>query len=159
MDAMSAPTEADVLAWLRRRYTAVSPGNGPRYVFATHVRSAAGFDAMRTADAVVMDTWRSGRWELHGHEVKVSRSDWLRELKDLGKAEAVGRFCDRWWVVVPDASIVKTDELPVDWGLLVVAPTRARTVRQAPKREAEPVSRSFMAALMRAAVRTANAGA
>jgi len=32
-----------------------------------------------------MDLWPSGGLEIHGHEVKVSRSDWLRELKEPEK--------------------------------------------------------------------------
>lgn len=147
-------TEADVLSWLRRRYSARA-GNGDRYVFATHVHDASGFSYRRTADAVAMDLWVSRGLELHGHEVKVSRSDWLTELRDPEKSAAVGRYCDRWWLVVPDLSIVRQGELPAGWGLLVAGPARVYAAVKAPKRRPEPVTRTFMGALLRASVKTA----
>lgn len=148
-------TEAVMLSWLRRRYIAVH-GNGPRWVFATHVKDAPGFYGSRTADAVAMDMWNSKGLELHGHEVKVSRADWLRELRDPEKATAVGRYCDRWWLVVPDPSIVREGELPSDWGILVAAPDGCRAVLPAPKRKPVPVDRAFMAAMLRATAKTAH---
>lgn len=145
-----------MLAWLRRRYGTIG-GNGQRWIFATHVRDAAGFSAVRTADAVAMDLWPSKGLELHGHEVKVSRADWLCELRKPEKATAVGRYMDRWWLVVPDRGIVRGDELPRGWGLLVCTSTSVEVVRQAPKLQSEPVNRSFLAALLRATAKTAAA--
>jgi hypothetical protein len=168
-------TEATVLKALRNRYDQ-SSGNGDRWAFATHVRCSAGFGQgglIRTADAVAMDLWPSKGLEIHGHEVKVSRSDWLTELKDPAKCEPVKRYCDRWWLVVSDRAIVKPGELPSDWGLLVVAdrkfsrwnPERrgydvgveqsVRVAVQAPRLKPEPISRDFVAPLLRATAKTA----
>lgn len=168
-------TEALVLDALRTTYSQAS-GNGERFAFATHVRSGAGFGdnySVRTADAVAMDLWPSAGLLLHGHEVKVSRSDWLSELKDPTKCEGVKRYMDRWWLVVSERSIVRTDELPAGWGLKVVRgrkttrwnPARrgydvgaewyCHTVVQAPRLVPQPVGRSFMAALLRATTKTA----
>jgi hypothetical protein len=170
-------SELVVLRRLRTRYGR-EYGNGMRWVFCTHVRDAAGFDGLRTADAVALDLWPSKGLELHGFEVKISRADWLRELKHPDKHRGVGRYCDRWWLVVPDRTIVRAGELPTDWGLIECRepkPIRdvpgmydwqrerllrdaedaaVRTVRAAPKRSAEPLSRTFVAALMRAAVKS-----
>lgn len=150
--------EHDTLRYLRARYGA-RHGNGDRWAFATHVRSAAGFDATRTADAVAMDLWPSKGLALHGHEVKVSRSDWLRELQKPDKWQPVGRYMDRWWVVVPDAAIVRPGELPPEWGLIVATSGATRITKQAPKLDAKPVTRTFLAALLRAAARTARVDA
>lgn len=180
---MSTPTvtERVMLDRLRGRYGGRS-GNGYRWVFATHVRDAAGFDASRTADAVALDLWPSKGLELHGFEVKVSRSDWLRELAKPDKHVPVARFCDRWWLVVPDRTIVHSGELPKTWGLIEcrepqhvdeivgrpeltemrrahAASAASRVVHSAPKRFAEPLSRSFVAALTRATMKTALADA
>jgi len=81
----AAMTEAAVTDALHLRYSQVH-GNGRRYAVAAGVRSHAGFDARRTADYVAMDLWPSKGLALHGHEIKVSRSDWLRELKEPEKA-------------------------------------------------------------------------
>lgn len=147
-------TERVILDRLRRRYLAVH-SNGGRWVFATHVPDAPGFAARRTADAVAMDMWNSKGLELHGYEVKVSRSDWLRELRDPDKSTAVGRYCERWWLVVPDLSIVKGGELLAGWGLLLCTDAVVRVVTAAPKRQATPSDHGFMAAFARAAAKTA----
>jgi hypothetical protein len=149
-------TEADVLRRLARRY-GESHGNGDRWAFATHVRCSAGFGQgglIRTADAVAMDLWPSTGLEIHGHEVKVSRSDWLAELKQPTKCEPVRRYCDRWWLVVADRSIVKAGELPDGWGLMAVSGERVRVLVKAPKLKPEPIGRDFIAPLLRAAMKT-----
>lgn len=68
--------------------------------------------------------YRSKRHALHGFEVKVSRSDWLRELKAPSKSVAISSYCDYWWLAVSGPDIVKPGELPPEWGLLV--PTKGR---------------------------------
>lgn len=114
-------TERRMLDLLHARYSATNPGNGPRYVIAEHVKNDAGFDAPRIADAIVQDLWPSTGLPLHGHEIKVSRSDWLTELKDPSKADAFRRHMDYWWLVVSDKSIVR-DDLPDGWGLMAAYP-------------------------------------
>jgi len=109
-------TEASVLALLRKRHAAKN-GNGPEWADVEKVRDAPGFDAMRTADAMALGLWKSGGHELHGFEVKVSRSDWRRELADPAKAEGWCEIVDRWWIVAP-RGVVPRDELPATGGLL-----------------------------------------
>lgn len=152
-------TERDMLNYLHRRYSQVNPGNGPRYACAEHVKNAAGFWAGRIIDFIAVDCWPTGGIELHGHEVKVSRSDWLHELKQPEKAEAFKRYMDRWWLVVPDASIVKADELPEGWGLLTLARDRyegakLRVKTRAPRLTPEPLPREMLATLMRSTAKT-----
>lgn len=162
-------TERRMLDHLANRYGQLNPGNGPRYAYAEHVKNAAGFDAPRCADFIAIDLWPGGHGcELHGHEVKVSRSDWLHELKQPDKAEAFKRYMDRWWLVVPDASIVKPGELPEGWGILSLVrnkwPGRGlpdldghklRAKVQAPKLTPEPMPREMLATLMRSTARSA----
>lgn len=154
-------TERDMLDLIHERY-ARDHGNGPRYVVAEHVRNVAGFGdyrsggaPLRTADAIAIDLWPSGGNLLHGFEVKVSRSDWLSELRDPTKADAIRRYCDHWWLVVPDAQIAH-DGLPDGWGLLAVGSDgRLRQRRAAPKLDRRDPDPSFLASLLRAAARTA----
>jgi hypothetical protein len=134
---------------LRLRFAA------PEWALFTEVRSAAGFDARRTADAVAMNQWPSRGLEIHGVEVKVSRSDWLRELKDPEKSAAVQKYCDRWWVAVSEAAIVKDGELPPTWGLLVLRGDKLVQKVEAPKLEAQPLTRTFVASLLRNAAEQA----
>lgn len=143
---------------LDRRYSAVSMG-APRFVTARQVRNRPGF-AQRICDYMAIDTYQatdgdwSVRYAVHGHEIKVSRADWLTELRDPGKAETFRRYCTHWWLVVSDKSIVR-DDLPEGWGLMVRQGSRlVRKVIPTPV-EPEPMPREFIACLMRAATRRA----
>lgn len=154
-------TERTMLDLLHARYATVNPGNGPRYVIAEHVRNQCGFGGywgtgpLRTADALVVDLWPSSGHLVHGFEIKVSRSDWLTELKDPDKAEAFKPYCDHWWLAVPDAAIVR-DDLPAGWGLLVVGRDGKLRIRtRAPRLERQPMPFEMTAAWIRATAKTA----
>lgn len=109
----------------------------------------------RRADAVAMNMWRSRGHAIHGFEFKVSRGDWLRELKDPSKADAVAQYCDFWWLVIDGENIIKDDELPEGWGLMIVVrdakklPKGLRVKVKAPKLKAAPINKFFMASLFR----------
>jgi len=129
---------------LRKRYAM------PEWVLMEEVRDAAGFESNRSADGIAMSMWPSRGLEINGFEIKASRSDWLRELKDPAKAESIAAYCDRWWIVaVPN--IVKLEELPVGWGLLELKPNGSLTeTKKAPSRDnVKPLNRTFVAAMMR----------
>jgi len=147
-------SERDMLDLLVKRYS-VNPGNGSRYAYARHVRSHAGFDARRTADFMAMDLWPSKGLPLHGHEVKVSRSDWLTELRQPEKADEFKQYMNFWWLVTSDPTIVRKDELPADWGLMTVRCGRLFVSRSAPKLDPKPMPRTMLAALLRAIAKTA----
>lgn len=137
-------TERQVMAALKTRHPA------PAWAFLEQVRNSTGVATVtRTADAMAMSLYPSRGLELHGFEVKVSRGDWLREMKEPSKAEELCRFVDRWWLVVGDASIVRPDELPSTWGLLVPRGSGLHAKVVAPKLEPQPMSRRFLAALLR----------
>jgi hypothetical protein len=116
-------------AALRKRYAAKS------WVVLEEVKNGAGHQANRAADAIAMNLWPSQGLELHGFELKASRDDWLRELREPAKADAFGAYCDRWWIVVSDTAIVVDGELPPSWGLLMLEHGALRTIKEAPKRD------------------------
>jgi hypothetical protein len=150
-------TERDMLDRLNTRYGKFS-GNGIRYTRAEHVKITTGFDSRRIADYIAVDLYnepRGGGPTVHGHEVKVSRSDWLTELRDPTKAEQFAQYCDYWWLVVADKDIVKTGELPPKWGLMVASGSTVRVLTQAPKNlDVQPMPRSLQATLTRAVMKT-----
>lgn len=143
---------------LNRRYGSFN-GNGFRYARAEHVKLTAGFDTRRICDYMALDLWPGGFDDdatgplLHGHEVKVSRADWLHELKSPEKAEAFSRYCDYWWLVVSDKAIVR-DDLPDGWGLLVASGGGLRAFRKPTRRVAEPLGRHQQATFSRAITKT-----
>lgn len=132
-----------------------------RYVKAEHVRSTLGFDARRTLDFIAVDLWGAtyGKPEdrgpyIHGHEIKVSRSDWLVELRDPGKAAAFSRYTHYFWLVVSDRNIVRPGELPAGWGLMVRYGASTRVLTAAVKTVPEVMPLTMHGALLRAAVKT-----
>lgn len=149
-----------IKACLRLKYAA------PQYATLEEVRNATGkvkrqrsttkggkSSGPRYADMIAVGLWPSIGLEIVGFEVKTTRADWLNEIGDEKKAVAVQQFCDRWTLVVPHKNYEKTvrdGELPATWGMLTV--DEAGTVREiipAPKLDALPITRAFLASLMR----------
>lgn len=70
-------------------------------------------------DAVAVGLWARTGHLVHGIEIKVSRSDLLRELRDPGKSAAGRAACDRWWLALGDRGLLHDgDELPDGCGVL-----------------------------------------
>lgn len=135
-------TTADLKAAMTRHWSA------PAYALIWEVGDATGGRHNRNADAVIMGLYPSRGIHLEGVEIKTHRSDWRREMKNPAKAEAVSRYCDMWWVHATPG-VVKEDELPQGWGLREYDGRVWRTVVKAEMRSPEPVSREFLAALLR----------
>lgn len=128
---------------LSKRYPA------PGYTTMFEVRDATGFDATRSADALVLGMYKSRGMLLQGFEFKVSRSDWLCELKDPRKAETWMRYCHHWWLLTQDPGIVHPGELPPTWGLLKLgARNKIECVVQAPMLEPEPLTMKALTAIV-----------
>lgn len=135
---------AEINAALRARFCA------PEWALLFNVGDATGTRQSRWADAVAMNLYPSRGLEIHGFEVKASRSDWLRELKQPAKSAPVQRFCDRWWIVAPPGTVAD-GELPPTWGLYDAKGGRITQAVAAPKLEAQPITREFVAAMLRRA--------
>lgn len=139
-------TTHEVRERLRSKYTA------PEWALLEEVRSATGGTMNeRYADAVAMNLWPSRGMRVHGFEIKVRRGDWLLELKKPNKSVPIQKFCDHWWIVAGGTNIVKLEELPPTWGLMTVAHGRLVISKDAPKLEAQPLDRGFVASVLRRA--------
>ncbi|MEX1078906.1 MAG: hypothetical protein WED09_07345 [Homoserinimonas sp.] len=111
---------AEMLARLQRHY--IKPGElMPGGMFIPEVTLAG-----RRADALYVGFFASRGKFLVGHEVKVSRADWLHELAQPEKAEIWFRECHSWYLVAAHESIVREGELPPGWGLMVPGPSKTR---------------------------------
>ena len=138
-------SEGEVQAALREMYPL------PSYALLPSVADATGFERGRTIDALVMSCYPSRGIGLYAMEIKVHRSDWLRELKNPAKAEAVCRYCDGFFVVAGAAGIVRDGELPSTWGLIEPKGYKLAIKLPAPKLSPEPMPPTFLAAILRAA--------
>lgn len=137
------PTTPDLRVALRDRFAS------PEWALMFEVADATGAKQSRWADAVAINCYPSRGLEIHGFEIKVSRGDWQRELKAPDKSVPVQKYCDRWWIVAP-TGIVHRDELPLTWGHLEYTEQgKLAQVVAAPVLPAEPVSRYFLASLLR----------
>jgi hypothetical protein len=123
----------------------------PEYAVMWEVGRSTGAVNTRYADAVIMSLWPSRGMELHGVEIKVSRSDWRREAADPEKAEAIAAYCDRWWVFTAPSVIQDTAELPPAWGAREFDGKAWRTIKEADLTPAKPCDRGFLASLLRRA--------
>jgi hypothetical protein len=114
---------AELLARLQRHY--IKPGEPlPGGVFLPEV-GWNGQGGFRRCDALYVGFTSSSGRILVGHELKVSRADWLHELDEREKADQWADQCHEWWLVVGDPTIVRDGELPAGWGLMV--PGRSKT--------------------------------
>jgi len=101
------------------------------HVFLFDVPNVVGVKQERRCDGVAIGMWGSTGRLIQGFEVKVSRSDWLRELKDVSKADPFIEQCDRWWLVTGDISVAKPEEIPEAWGWMNATKTGLRVQRPA----------------------------
>lgn len=127
--------------------------SAPAHVLLPGVPDGTGQFKRRTIDAIIASVWPSrGLW-IAGVEIKVSRSDLLRELANPKKQESIYKHCDYFWLAVGDESIVRDGEVPETWGLLV--PGRGgrsmKVAKDAPKLEPEPIGRKFLTSVLRRA--------
>lgn len=140
-------TAADIRGAMLKRWA------DPEWAIMWEVAPATGaaIGKVRYADAVMMSLWPSRGLELHGVEIKVSRSDWRREAADPTKAERIAAYCERWWVHTPPGVVQDLSEMPPMWGLREFDGKAWKTIREAEKTEAAACDRGFLAALLRRA--------
>lgn len=100
------------------------------------------------ADCIAVNLWGSRSYEVHGFEVKATRTDWLRELAKPSKADYFHARTHRWWLVAAPGVVIK-NELPKGWGLLeLVGKSLVQKVAAAGREEAT-LDHDFLAALAR----------
>lgn len=130
----------------------------PEWVFLPQVSNSTGTYHSRTADAIALNCYPSRGMELHGFEIKVTKQDWLHELRDPAKSVAVQQYCDRWWLVISRDDFVEQGTLPPTWGMMAVRYSKAgkyylKIIHPAPKLETpKPFTKGFVASVFRNAM-------
>jgi hypothetical protein len=141
-------TADDIEARLAKKFAA------PAYAFMPQVyqETGAGATAGRRADAIAMSLWPSRGLHLIGFEIKVDRSDLLKELRTPAKADAIQRFCHQWWLVTSPELVGPTEMmvLPPTWGVMEAhAANELKVSRQAPTVQPESLTIEIIASLFR----------
>jgi hypothetical protein len=123
----------------------------PQYAVLYEVANGMGATMSGYADAIVMGLFPSRGLHIHGFEIKMSRPDWLRELKNPAKAEGVAKYCDYFWLLVSEEGIASKDEVPPTWGMYLLSGKHLEVVKKPKKLPAIPPDRTFMGAMLRRA--------
>lgn len=105
-----------------------------------------------------LDVWAISLWPSDGYcracyEIKVSRGDWLKELKQPAKRRLGVILSNEYWLATPPG-LVRPEELPPEAGLMEVDKAgRCTVARQAPWRETLPPTWALVATVARRAQR------
>lgn len=142
-------TAAEILAALRRHHGRGSLAE--EWAFLVELNVATGGEAQRI-DALACNLWRSGRYERIAYEVKVSRSDLLRELARPSKRAAALALAHRWVLATP-VGLVRDGELPAGAGLVEVDARGVHWRAKGTPSEPGPVPETLLAAIARRATR------
>jgi len=138
-------TAGEIVEILRSRHTA------PEWVFFDELRYGTGFgkDSEQRIDAWAMHTWPSKGYLKIAFEIKVYRSDFLKELADPYKRKPALNVSNRFYFVGPRGLMTKY-EMPEECGLMEISPDgTVKIAKEAPDRKAEAPSWRFLASLAR----------
>lgn len=114
----------------------------------------------RRCDAIAMNLWPSRGQTLIGLELKQSRSDFLREIRDPAKAEMFASILDEWWIVTTNGIVNDASEIPETWGWLEETKTGGKLrVKQKAKRKTGAERRDPPRSIFASMVRRAQEGA
>ena len=137
---------------------------GAGWIVVPEVRTCTGYGdpargvvEPRRIDLVAVSVWPSTGLYVDGWEVKSSRGDWLRELRQPEKGARCAAVCDRYWLLTDGEGIARAEEIPDGWGF-AVRTSRGIGVIRRPGRGPDtwPAKRDpgFVASLVRAAARS-----
>lgn len=102
----------------------------------------------RFIDFFAMNLWPSKNYLKVAYEVKVSRADFAKELRDPQKREGAERIANECYFVVP-SGLLQFDEIPEGWGLMVMQKDGLKCAKRAMQRKVEQLPESFVMSLAR----------
>lgn len=120
---------------------------GPEWACFVELPEATGISGRRM-DFYAFNMWPSKRFVKIAYEVKISRADFARELKNPLKREAAEVLADECYFVCP-VGMVTVDEIPEGWGLIDVTAGGLRKKKNATQRKVETLPIDFVASIAR----------
>jgi hypothetical protein len=139
-----AAATAGMFALLRDRW------RQPEFAAFAEMQSQTG-GASRRIDFFAVSCWTSkgGKGHAAAVEVKASRSDFLRELKQPEKREFAWSVAHECWFACEKGVVLDVSEIPDGWGFLERDASGLKVKRAAKQRKIEPWPWSFVAAFAR----------
>ena len=138
-------TADEIGSLLRTKYPA------DEWVFFEELRVGTGYgkNAEQEIDAWAMNTWPSKDFLKIAFEIKIYRSDFLKELHDPYKRKPALSASNQFYFIGPKGLMTK-HEMPDECGLMEVLPDGSiKTAKVAPERKSGEPSWSFLASLAR----------
>lgn len=128
----------------------------PKYLSLSEARIGTGFgkENEQRIDFWAMSSYPSENFLKYSFEVKTSRSDFLREIKNPDKRKWAMRYSNHYIFAAP-ANMLKPDEIPLECGLWEFCQNEGSALLQikktvpSPYRESMRPNWSFIAAVMR----------
>ena len=148
----------DIKSWEIVKLLAEKYNDPGHYVCAAEVSNGTGAYACRRVDFVAVDCWPSSGLNIMAFEVKISKSDFRRELFDPSKHNIFFDEIDNYSIVAPDYVLDDQRIIPPKWGIVHVVRNdggglELKTVRKPLALHDEKdrkIGRGFMASLIRA---------
>lgn len=134
----------DLMAMLRDKYTRDS------YVILEQVPDGTGMFQHRWIDAAVFSLWPSKGLTRRAFEIKVSRSDFIRELQDPLKHQWVEESFHEFWIVAP-REVIQDGELPNGVGQMYPRGGKLCIKRHCVRNDNPKLDEVLLAGFMRAA--------
>lgn len=137
-------TATEVLAILQRRHDART------WAFFPELRLGTGYGSKweQRIDAWAICYYPSKGLQRIAYEIKVSRGDWLAELKQPQKRAGAMEISNLFYFVAPPG-VIREDEVPDGCGLMTVCDGDARKIVEAPYRDCAAPPWRFVASLAR----------
>lgn len=145
----------DVIDALKNNYKPL----GEQWAFIEELRAGTGYKTSemgrnpeRSFDAFVINLYPSKKFERIIYEVKVSRSDFLREIKNPQKRQEALLMSNKYYFATPEG-LVSADEIPKECGLVEVKEIDGElylnTVKEAQHRVNNNLNWSFLCSVAR----------
>jgi hypothetical protein len=99
-------------------------------------------------DALALNCYWSEKYRRVGYEVKVSRGDFLGELKQPEKTRRSATCCSHFFFAVP-SGLVKPTEIPDPYGLITVGPKGGARIAKRSKLPDSQPTWGYLATLLR----------
>ena len=149
------PTKSsEIVVAVRRRFANLQGDAGHQYAVFEELRVGTGYGrgVEQRIDLWAMGLWASDGYARHAFEVKVTRSDFLAEMKDPLKRRPALLYSNLFYFAAP-AGLIKPEELPPEAGLMEVGDWgrgfSAVIIVDAPWFDPPPPSWRFFAAIAR----------
>lgn len=120
----------------------------PEWATFAELNIGTGSNGGRWIDFYAMNCYPSKGNLKVAYEIKASRADFLREMKQPNKRAAAEKLADECYFVAPHG-LIAADEIPEGWGLIVMNKGGLRMVKQAKQRRIETLPISFVLSIAR----------